>query len=73
MVFISHKKGRPPKGTARFVGGINPLVIAVYPILSCQRASMPKYYRYNLGIDLGIAAIGRALVLTDDAAHHQGS
>ena len=28
---------------------------------------MPKYYRYNLGIDLGIAAIGRALVLTDDA------
>ena len=29
---------------------------------------MPKYYHYNLGIDLGIAAIGRALVLTDDAA-----
>ena len=28
---------------------------------------MPKYYRYNLGIDLGIASIGTALVLTDEA------
>ena len=28
---------------------------------------MPKYYRYNLGIDLGIASIGTALVLIDSA------
>ena len=30
---------------------------------------MPKYYRYNLGIDLGIASIGTALVLTDDSGN----
>ena len=30
---------------------------------------MPKYYRYNLGIDLGIASIGTALVLTDEAGN----
>ena len=31
--------------------------------------NMPKYYHYNLGIDLGIASIGTALVLTDDAGN----
>ena len=31
--------------------------------------TMPKYYRYNLGIDLGIASIGTALVLIDDAGN----
>ena len=30
---------------------------------------MPKYYRYNLGVDLGIASIGTALVLTDEAGN----
>ena len=30
---------------------------------------MPKYYRYNLGIDLGIASIGTALVLIDEAGN----
>lgn len=30
---------------------------------------MPKYYRYNLGIDLGIASIGTALVLTDGSGN----
>lgn len=30
---------------------------------------MPKHYRYNLGIDLGIASIGTALVLTDEAGN----
>ena len=30
---------------------------------------MPKHYRYNLGIDLGIASIGTALVLTDGSGN----
>ena len=30
---------------------------------------MPKHYHYNLGIDLGIASIGTALVLTDGSGN----